>query len=264
MTNPSTTQLAQELAALTDATRRLCKLHGDLGLAYPKRAAPAALSGQATARQRPVSRQPLPSPAPVVPTQKTAAPAVAGPDIADLKETISRCERCGAEAKRLPPLFGTGREQRPALLIIGDTASPEGVAQGSTFPGPEGDLLAKMLGAINLSVDDVFQVNILRCTLEGSKLPLATQLSNCRPHLLEQITLFQPLLICTMGQVASQTLLATHNKLIALRGRFHQFQELPLMATYHPRQLLQVPDLKKAAWYDLQLIQHKLKQVQKS
>ena len=80
---------------------------------------------------------------------------------------------------------------------------------------------------------------------------------------MEQINLFRPLIICTMGQMASQSLLATKNKLIALRGRFHQFNGIPLMATYHPGQLLLVPDLKKAAWYDLQLIQHKIKQLQK-
>jgi DNA polymerase len=149
------------------------------------------------------------------------------------------------------------------LLIVGNATNREAGGQEQIFSDQEGDLLGKMLAAINVNGEDVFVANIIRCALDSSEVPLETQLKNCRPHLLEQINLFQPSIICTMGQMASQSLLATKNKLIALRGRFHRFHDIPLMATYHPGQLLQIPDLKKAAWYDLQLIQHKLKQIQK-
>ncbi len=264
MMTKDSNEMTDELAVLTDATRRLCKLHGDLDLTYPKTEGFRARPAHAAARQAPVATQPLPPQAPPSQTQKTAPAVFPTQDVAALKDTIVHCERCVPEAKRPTPLFGKGRQDRPVLLIIGDAASSEGVSQGEIFPDRQGDLLTKMLAAIDISIEDVFLANIIRCALEPSEVALDSQLKNCRPHLLEQINLFRPTLICTMGQMASQTLISTKNKLIALRGRFHQFNNIPLMATYHPSQLLQVPDLKKAAWYDLQLIQHKLKQLAKT
>lgn len=264
MMSQNTKEMAQELAVLTDATRRLCKLHGTLDLAYPHTEGFKARPAHAVTRQAPVAKQPLPPHTPSVQSEKTAPSLSPSQDVADLKDTIVHCERCVAEAKRPTPLFGKGRQDRPTLLIIGDVSSRDGLAQGEIFPGQEGDLLTKMLAAINISEEEVFLANIIRCALDPNEVSLESQLKNCRPHLLEQINLFCPTLICTMGQMASQAMLSTKNKLIALRGRFHQFNNIPLMATYHPSQLLQVPDLKKAAWYDLQLIQHKLKQMQQN
>lgn len=263
MSSRNKEEMAQELAELTDATRRLCKLHGALGLEYPKTAAFTTLPAPPLMKQAQTSRPPLPAPSPPPQTKKTSAAVFPSQDIADLKDTINHCERCPAEVKRPTPLFGKGRQERPTLLIIGNAANREDVARERIFSEQEGDLLGKMLAAINISEEDVFQTNIIRCALDNAEVAMETQLKNCRSHLMEQINLFRPLIICTMGQMASQSLLATKNKIIALRGRFHQFNGIPLMATYHPGQLLLVPDLKKAAWYDLQLIQHKIKQFQK-
>ncbi|MBU0682156.1 MAG: uracil-DNA glycosylase [Proteobacteria bacterium] len=266
MTTQSKEELAQELATLTDATRKLCALHGTLGLEYPKStnfttrpASPALKRAQAESRAL-ATLAPPPQP----PTTKPAPLPIAAHDLSVLIDTISHCERCLPQAKRPTPLFGKGKQICPVLLIVGDAASSGALEHGEIFSGQEGDLLGKMLAAINISVTDVFQTNIVKCAFGPGDIPLATQLQNCRPHLAEQISLLRPLIICTMGQMASQALIGTKNKLIALRGRFHQFNKIPLMATYHPSQLIQVPDLKKAAWYDLQLIQHKLKQIKKA
>lgn len=264
MMNQDMEDQAKELAELTDATRKLCRLHGDLGLVYPKTVGLATSYANPGTRPAPEDNQPLLPSAHTSQTQEPKQPVFPAHDIGALKDTIIHCERCVVEAKRPTPLFGTGRQDRPALFIISDAISSEGLKQGSIFPGQEGELLGKMLAAIKLGVEDVFLTNIIKCALNSNEVTLATQVQNCRPHLLEQINLFRPLIICTMGQVASQAMLGSKNKLIALRGRFHTFNDTLLMATYHPSQLLQVPDLKKAAWYDLQLIQHKLKQLQKT
>lgn len=255
--------MAQELAMLTKATSNLCRLHHVLGLEYPKTAAFSTVPRLPSAKQVPAAaRKQAVQPRGQAPKNKKAAPpSFSLQDVKGLRESIDHCERCLPESKRPAPLWGTGKQERPALLIISDAASNEGIKQGRVFPGQAGDLLLKMLAAIDLHEQDVFQANIIRCALEANEVPLEMQLKNCRPHLAEQIKLFSPSLICTMGQLASQALIGTKNRLIALRGRFHEFNGIPLMATYHPSQLLQVPDLKKAAWYDLQLIQHKLKQL---
>ncbi|MEN8257797.1 MAG: uracil-DNA glycosylase [Thermodesulfobacteriota bacterium] len=259
MTSPNKEEMANELAMLTDATRRLCKLHGTLGLEYPNTAGFANIPATPTASQPPVSKGQPKVRSSRPPAGHQEPPAFCAEDVATLNDTISHCERCLAEDKRPTPLFGKGKQDRPALLIIGDAAASRGdVERGRIFQDEAEKLLIKMLAAINLNEGDVFQANIIRCAIDTNEVPQETQLQNCLPHLIKQITLLRPQIICTMGQLASQALLENKNQLIALRGRFHQFKNIPLMATYHPNQLLQVPDLKKAAWYDLQLIQYKL------
>ena len=261
MTKQAEEHMTQELAELSDATRRLCKLHASLGLDYPKTTAfsnKPTIPASIEKRHIPISKK-----RPHPPTPQEKKPAFSAQDIATLRDTISHCERCISADKRPTPLFGTGKEEAPTLLIVGDVINDEGTKQKQVFPGQEGELLVKMLAAIDLAVQDVFQANIIRCVLDSKEVSLQSQVQNCRPHLIEQIKLMRPAVICTMGQISSQAVLGTKNKLIALRGRFQQFEGIPLMATYHPSQLLQVPDLKKAAWYDLQLIQNKIKQLQK-
>ncbi|PLX48667.1 MAG: hypothetical protein C0613_09620 [Desulfobulbaceae bacterium] len=246
-----------ELALLTDAFRRLSCLHGSLGLDYPRSAAftaPARRQPSVPPEQHP----PVAAPPPPA-QQQVSAPAQR--DLTALRESIGQCRRCPTVSDKAVPLFGSGKEERPALLLVGDAATSTVIRENAPFAGPAGELLAKMLAAINLSCDDVFQTNIIRCALPDSATDLPGRLANCQPHLIEQIKLMRPHIICTMGQLASQTLLSTNNKLIALRGRFHQFHNIPLVATYHPARLIEVPDLKKAAWYDLQLIQHRLRQL---
>ena len=116
-----------------------------------------------------------------------------------------------------------------------------------------------MLGAINLSLDDIFLTNVVKCVppAEGNTTTAGT--SACLPFLIRQIELIKPKIICTLGQTASQTLLKTSQSLLSLRGRFHDFQGIPLMPTFHPTLLLRTQELKKGAWHDLQMIQKKLK-----
>ncbi len=263
MTSPNKEEMAQELAVLTDATRRLCKLHGNLNLEYPKiegfRDMPAVLPvKQPSAVKQTSSLRSSKSQ-----VGQVAPPAFSSDDVVTLQDTVTHCERCLEENKRPTPLFGKGKQDRPTLLIIGDApTSRDDVEKGKIFNDQAAELLVKMLAAINLKEEDVFQTNIIRCCIDRNEVAIDTQLKNCRRHLIELISLLRPMIICTMGQLASQTLLENKNQLIALRGRFHQFNTIPLMATYHPSQLLQIEDLKKAAWYDLQLIQHKLGKMQ--
>lgn len=259
MPNQDNHTVATELTLLTDAMRRLYCLHGSLGLDYPCSAAFTASTLRSRPAGPPEQQQPVAAPPP--PTkQRVSTPA--RHDLTALRESIRRCRRCPSGTGRPIPLFGSGKEDRPALLLVGDPATSTEIRENAPFAGPVGQLLGKMLAAINLNCNDVFQTNIIRCALPDSATDLPDRLANCQSHLTEQIKLLRPHIICTMGQLASQTLLNTNNKLIALRGRFHQFDNIPLVATYHPAQLIEVPDLKKAAWYDLQLIQHRLRQLQ--
>ncbi|HET98053.1 MAG TPA: hypothetical protein ENN98_05070 [Desulfurivibrio alkaliphilus] len=80
----------------------------------------------------------------------------------------------------------------------------------------------------------------------------------CLPNLLAQITTLQPALICTLGQEPARALLRSQLNLLQLRGRFHDYQGIPLIPTLAPEFLLLNPEMKKAAWEDLQLLQKRL------
>ncbi|MDO9220824.1 MAG: uracil-DNA glycosylase, partial [Thiobacillus sp.] len=113
-------------------------------------------------------------------------------------------------------------------------------------------LLDAMLAAINLQRgNNVYITNVLKSRPPGNRDPKPDEIAACRPYLLAQIELIQPKLILALGRVAAQSLLNTDETVGHLRGRVHQFQNVPLVVTYHPAYLLRkLPD-KARAWEDL-------------
>ncbi|MEN8139876.1 MAG: uracil-DNA glycosylase [Thermodesulfobacteriota bacterium] len=194
-----------------------------------------------------------PAPAPAREKRAPSAPAT-GEALGKLRAEIAACEACPL-GKSGPPLFGQGRQEPGLDLLIVSDPAPMG-NNGQVFSGPDEELLTKMMAAINVDLDELFRTNICKCPVTSP--PSPAYLSKCQDHLQKQIRLLQPKVIMTMGSLASQTVLGQNHQLAALRGRFHHYQGHPLVATYHPELLRQYPDLKKAAWYDLQLIQSRL------
>jgi DNA polymerase len=156
-------------------------------------------------------------------------------------------------------VFGEGNvRQGVDLFIVCDPPGLEEMARQEAISGEARDLLAKMVGAIGLAFTDIFVTNIVKCAPTQQRQPTAAEAAACLPFLMRQIELLRPRIICTMGQTASQLLLRTTQSLVSLRGRFHDCKGTPLMPTFHPAMLLKLPELKKGAWHDLQMIQKKL------
>ncbi|MBU4264193.1 MAG: uracil-DNA glycosylase [Proteobacteria bacterium] len=249
------------LSSLLQETRNLVAFHRHCELDYPLSPELKSFLNPSSAK---IKTQPF-SPTPM-PAAATAKPVdTVGPDTADrqtlddLRLTLESCQLCPPGTSRQQMIFGEGpARQGLALLIISDPPGAEEAAANRPISGAPRELLKKMLGAINLSLDDIFLTNIVKCVPpEGSTTTAGT--SACLPFLIRQIELIKPKIICTMGQTASQTLLKTSQSLLSLRGRFHDFQGIPLMPTFHPTLLLRTQELKKGAWHDLQMIQKKLK-----
>lgn len=250
------------LNRLLQETRNLVAFHQHCELDYPVSADIQNFLRPAAAKSK------TPPPAPLAATATPAAGETAGPDradgqtIDDLRQTLVDCRQCPLGKSRRQMIFGEGSvRQGLALCIICDPPGPEEEAENRPISGAPRELLVKMLSAINLSLDDIFLTNIVKCAPPAERLPAAAETSACLPFLMRQIELLQPKIICTMGQTASQTMLKTTQSLVSLRGRFHEFQGIPLMATFHPARLLKAQELKKGAWHDLQMIQKKLKSV---
>jgi DNA polymerase len=121
--------------------------------------------------------------------------------------------------------------------------------------GPAGELLTKILEAIDLRRADVYITNIVKCRPPGNRDPEPDEVFACLPFLQQQIDAIQPEIICALGRCATQTLLQTETSLSKLRGRFHAYRGMQLIPTYHPAYLLRNPAQKRVVWHDMQLIQ---------
>jgi len=248
------------LDKLLQETRNLVSFHQHCELDYP-------LSAQLKSFLKPASLKTTPQPfSPAQATAKPAAEKSTGQHRADaltldeLRSTLESCEHCPLGKSRHQMIFGEGSvRQGIALFIICDPPGPEEEAANRPISGAPRELLVKMLRAINLSLDDIFLTNIVKCAPPAERIPTTAETSACLPFLMLQIELIKPKIIFTLGQIASQTMLKNSQSLVSLRGRFHDFHGIPLMPTFHPARLLKVQELKKAAWHDLQMIQKKLK-----
>ena len=186
---------------------------------------------------------------------RTATAVMPNTSLTELYAEIEACRRCRRRQSRTRVITGeatTGNR----LLIITDAPSAEDDLSGLPMSGEPGLLLDKMLAAIGLSRADVHLSLLTRChAMEPAD---QEAVEACLPFLLKEILLVAPKIICTMGVLTAQQLLHTSKPLSRLRGRFHDFQGIALMPTFSPEFLLKNPEMKKATWLDLQLIQKKL------
>ena len=174
-----------------------------------------------------------------------------------IHQEIAACKRCQLHEERNHVMLGEGTPNS-GLMIIGEWPGLEDDLQNTPFGGAAGELLAKMLGAIHLKSADVFITLAVKCRTPGNRSPNPEEIRTCLPILHRQIKAVAPKIICTMGPLASQALLHTKDQLIRLRGHFHNFEGIPVMPTFHPGFLVKNPEMKKATWLDLQMIERKL------
>ena len=167
-----------------------------------------------------------------------------------LKTAVSGCVKCGLHRTRTQTVFGVGDENADWMLI-GEAPGAEEDRLGDPFVGQAGKLLDNMLAAIHLSRRNVYIANVLKCRPPGNRNPTPEEVTQCSPHLLQQIELIQPKLILAMGRFAAQTLLETGASIASLRGRVHRYAGVPLIVTYHPAYLLRTLEDKAKAWEDL-------------
>ena len=166
---------------------------------------------------------------------------------------IKNCKKCPLGATRTHFVFGVGNSAAD-LMLIGEAPGRDEDLQGIPFVGRAGQLLTLMLRAIDLKREEVFIANVLKCRPPNNRDPLPDEIEKCEPYLLRQIEIIEPRLIVTLGRFASASLLRTKESLGSLREQVHDYNQVPLIVTYHPAALLRNPQLKRQAWDDLKTI----------
>ena len=173
---------------------------------------------------------------------------------------VSNCQLCSLCTTRTQTVFGEGNENAD-WLFIGEAPGQHEDEQGRPFVGEAGQLLTEMCRAMKLTREEIFIANILKCRPPKNRDPHADEIKQCRDYLLRQIALIQPKIIIAVGRIAAQTLLETTEKIGKLRGNVHQFENIPLIAIYHPSYLLRSLTEKRKAWQDLQFALQTFKQL---
>ena len=194
-----------------------------------------------------------PDPAPEVTAagQASDTRAVA---FAVLRDEVAACTRCDELAgTRTQTVFGVGNPTA-RLCFLGEAPGADEDRQGEPFVGRAGQLLTKIIEACTLRREDVYILNVLKCRPPGNRNPLPTEAANCRGFLDRQLELIEPEFLCCLGSVAAQTLLETTESIGRLRGRFHEYQGIQVMCTYHPAYLLRNPPAKKQVWEDMKML----------
>jgi len=249
------------------------RYYGDLGFRffYRERGPGAATSAGAsplpdlTAETPRTQRQPVPSAAaaplprlpalPVlsVPSLFDAVERVEGDTLERIRADIGDCTRCRLHRQRTQIVYGVGNP-KAELVFVGEAPGRDEDLQGIPFVGRAGQLLTQILEAMGLARDDVYICNVIKCRPPENRDPEKDEIATCSPFLLRQLGVLAPKVIVCLGNVAAQTLLATHQSIARFRGQWFDYHGARLMVTYHPAYLLRNPGAKPEVWKDLQKV----------
>jgi DNA polymerase len=187
-----------------------------------------------------------------------SAGASAGASLESISAQIAQCTRCSLSKSRHNTVPGTG-VSNPVVLVIGEAPGYEEDMQGLPFVGPAGQLLDKMLAAIQLSrTSNTYILNILKCRPPQNRTPYPEEAEACSSFLKAQIAVLKPKMILCAGSTAAKNLLNTALGVTRLRQQIHEYAKIPVCVTYHPSYLLQHKEFKAQAWDDLKMFREQL------
>lgn len=171
-------------------------------------------------------------------------------------KAICECQLCPLGATRTNFVYGVGNP-KAGVMFIGEAPGRDEDLKGEPFVGRAGQLLDKILAAIDFKREDIYIANILKCRPPNNRDPQPDEMLQCMPYLLEQIRLIKPKIICALGRISAQALLQTSTPLGKLRKQWHDFNGIPFIVTYHPAALLRFQNYKRDTWEDVQMLRAK-------
>jgi DNA polymerase len=196
-----------------------------------------------------------PSPAVSAATEPESS-AVLSDDWSALKERAHQCQACELWRGRTTVVFGEGNTDAD-LMFIGEGPGYHEDQSGRPFVGPAGQLLTRMIKAMQFDRKSVYIANIVKCRPPSNRNPVPAETAACLPFLNRQIELVGPKVLVLLGAVPAHVLLGAP-AISAVRGKWQEYQGIAVMPTYHPSYLLRSPKRKKLVWEDLQLVMRRL------
>jgi DNA polymerase len=171
-----------------------------------------------------------------------------------IREDLGDCTRCKLHRLgRRQIVYGVGNP-RAELMFIGEAPGHDEDVQGIPFVGRAGQLLTKIIEAIELSRGDVYIANVIKCRPPENRNPESDEVASCEPFLFRQVQVIKPRVIVALGTFAAQTLLRTNDPISRLRGRVFHYGDARLIPTFHPAYLLRSPERKREVWEDMKKV----------
>ena len=254
-------EVLDTLRRALDTERALFGPYVPLGPPPPARAAtPPAAPEAELAKMDLFGNDPDPSEDPARPPWERIEALIPEDSPLRAMTTLDEVERYANETVLIPldevrqnAVVGVG-DPEAGLVIIGEAPGADEDRTGEPFTGRAGQLLNKILAAINFRREDVYITNILKSRPPNNRDPLPEEVAAHLPILYKQLALIRPKVILCVGKTAGNSLLGRRSSLGALRDKFHDFYGIPLVVTYHPAALLRNPQWKRPTWEDMKLL----------
>jgi uracil-DNA glycosylase len=186
--------------------------------------------------------------------------------LAAMRGPVLACTKCPNLVRfRTQVVFGVGNPEAE-LMFVGEAPGEDEDKQGEPFVGKAGQLLTKIIETMGLTRDTVYIANVLKCRpdmppgVPGNRKPEFQEMQTCLPYLREQIEIIEPRAIVALGATALHGLTGENPPVGKVRGKWLEFQGIPLMVTFHPAYLLrnQAVSEKRKVWEDMLLVLEKL------
>ena len=176
-----------------------------------------------------------------------------------VRAELGACTRCKLHATRTNLVYGVGNPAAD-LMFVGEAPGRDEDEQGLPFVGRAGQLLTKIIGAIDLRREDVYIANVIKCRPPNNRNPEPDEVMTCEPFLFGQVDAIRPKVVVALGAFAVRTLLRTDESISRLRGRVFDYRGAKLVPTFHPAYLLRSPDKKRDVWEDMKRVRAMLRE----
>lgn len=176
-----------------------------------------------------------------------------------LLEDIAACTKCRLCEGRTHAVPGEGNP-RADLLFIGEGPGRDEDALGRPFVGAAGQLLERMLAAIDLTRSDVYIANVVKCRPPANRAPEPDEVAACLPYLRAQTALIRPRVIVLLGASAYKSVTGSTEGITRARGQWIERRGVWMLPTFHPAALLRDESKKRPVWEDLKRVRDKLAQ----
>lgn len=195
-----------------------------------------------------------------IPKGEALATKKSAKTLEEIRAEIGDCKRCRLCEGRTHIVFGVGNP-KAQLMFVGEGPGRDEDIQGEPFVGRAGQLLNKIIEAMEIKRSDVYIGNVAKCRPPENRAPLPDEAATCIPFLHQQIEVIQPKVIVCLGAVATKYLLQTERSISQLRGEWQELKGIKVMPTFHPAFLLRNPERKKEVWEDMKKVMALLKEI---
>ena len=180
-----------------------------------------------------------------------------------LKNKIGAIENCDLKKNASKIVFADGNIQSP-IMIVGEGPGQKEDELGKPFVGDAGNLLNKMLKAINVNRDKIYITNVVNYRPPNNRKPEPNEINRYSEFLKEHISIINPKILILMGSTAMEAILGSNKRISQERGQWKEViikqKNYKTIVTFHPAYLLRKPDQKKFSWEDLKIIRNEIDQ----